>query len=74
MDLLLSLDETAFDMALLRDNANLLVVGAAPFRTFAALYNRRFGYEKVERVNGGNMAPGKRMKRFVEVFVLLCCL
>ena len=34
----MSSEETVFDMSLMRENASLLVMGALPFRTFAASY------------------------------------
>ena len=42
-EFLLSSDR-AVDLSLLRQFANLLVVGAVPFSTYAKSYNRRFGY------------------------------
>ena len=65
LDFLLSSEETAFDMALMRENASLLVTGALPFRTFAASYNRRFGYVKTKSSVNGENSKAKRMKRFV---------
>ncbi|CAB3997256.1 Hypothetical predicted protein [Paramuricea clavata] len=62
MDFLLSSDETAFDMSLLWQTASLLVLGAVPFRTMAASYNRRFGYDKVKNRTMDQSRP-KRMKR-----------
>lgn len=41
-DYLLSSDETAFDMDILKDLSSLLVVGALPFSTYAAAFNKRF--------------------------------
>ena len=43
-EFLLSFEDTAVDLSLLRQFANLLVVGAVPFSTYAKSYNRRFGY------------------------------
>ena len=43
---LLSTEDTAFDMSLIRQCCSLLVVGAVAFSTFTAAYNRRFGYLK----------------------------
>ena len=43
-EFLLSSEDTAVDLSLLRQFANLLVVGAVPFPTYAKSYNRRFGY------------------------------
>jgi hypothetical protein len=44
MDFLMLSEEIAFDMSLMRESASLLVMGALTFQTFAASYNRRFGY------------------------------
>lgn len=43
---LLSTEDTAFEMSLLRQCASLLIVGAVAFSTFTASYNRRFQYVK----------------------------
>lgn len=59
---MLSLEDTAFDIELLKDCSNLLVIGATPFSTYASSYNRRFGYNKTER-NEQNGTTVKRMKR-----------
>lgn len=40
---LLTSEETAIDIDLLKDMTNLLIVGAVPFSTYAKSYNRRFG-------------------------------
>ena len=47
LDFLLSTEDTAFKFALLQQYAQLLVLGALPFSTFAASYNRRFNYQNV---------------------------
>ena len=47
MEFMISSEETVFDMTLMRENASLLVMGALPFRTFAASYNRRFGLTSI---------------------------
>ena len=60
----MSFEETVFDMQMMKENASLLVMGALPFRTFAAFYNRRFGYNKVQGELDGERNKGKRMKRF----------
>ena len=65
MDFLMSSEETVFDMQLMKENASLLVMGAVPFRTFAASYNRRFGYQKFESKFDKERNKEKRMKRFV---------
>ena len=43
---LFSSEDTAFDISLLRQAANLLIVGAVPFATFAMAFNRKFRYNK----------------------------
>ena len=43
-EFLLSSEDTAFDMSLIRQCGNFLVVGAVPFSTFAKTYNRQFGF------------------------------
>lgn len=55
-----ALGDTAFDMTLLRECSSLLLVGAMPFSTYAASYNRRFGYNKEVLPD---QSKGKRMKR-----------
>ncbi len=70
MEFLILSEETVFDMTLMRENASLLVMGALPFRTFAASYNRRFKYgSSLGNVNG-EKSKVKRMKRF-EAFLLI---
>jgi len=44
---------------------NLLVIGAVPFSTYAASYNRRFQYSKMATTNDID-AKVKRMKRYVD--------
>ena len=58
---LLSTEDTAFDMSLLKQCCSLLIVGAVAFSTFTASYNRRFGYLK--RTPHLIETPRKRMKR-----------
>ena len=58
---LLSTEDTAFDMTLLNECANLLVVGAVPFSTFASAYNRQFAYKSETTTEG--LPKTKRMKR-----------
>ena len=42
---LLSSEDTAFQMALVKQCGNFLVVGAVSFATFSQTFNRRFGYD-----------------------------
>lgn len=49
LDFLLSTEDTAFDVQLLKECSNLLVMGAMPFSTYASSYNRRFGYNKTSK-------------------------
>jgi len=58
---LLSTEDTAFDMTLLKECSSLLVVGAVPFSTFTTAYNRRFGYASV--IHKQDIPNSKRMKR-----------
>ena len=58
---LLSTEDTAFDMTLLKECSNLLVVGAVPFSTFSSAYNRRFGYRSENKIE--ELRKPKRMKR-----------
>ena len=44
---LLSSEDTAFQMDVLAECNNLLVIGTVPFSTYAASYNRRFQYCKM---------------------------
>lgn len=66
---LLSSEDTAFDLSLIRQCASLLVVGAVPFFTFARSYNRRFDYtgycDDTEGYCVEEKATVKRMKRLV---------
>lgn len=64
LDFFMSSEETVFDIALIQECMSLLVVGAVPFSTFAASYNRRFGYRKLKDV-GSHEGNVKRMKRCV---------
>lgn len=43
---MLSTEDTAFDLSLLKQCGSLLIVGAVAFSTFTASYNRRFQYLK----------------------------
>lgn len=65
LDFLLSTEDTAFELALLRQHAHLLVLGAVPFSTFAAYYNRRFGYCSGDSEELGQQPKVKRMKKYV---------
>lgn len=58
---LLSTEDTAFDMTLLHECSNLLVVGAVPFSTFSSAYNRRFQYRSENNLK--ELPKPKRMKR-----------
>jgi len=62
-EFLLSSEDTAFHLPLIRQCASLLNVGAVPFSTFATSYNRQFSYSKesCSEINGS--VGGKRMKR-----------
>jgi hypothetical protein len=51
---LLSTEETAFDVRLLKNFASLLVVGAIPFTTYADAYNRQFSFINKEAHDKGN--------------------
>ncbi len=70
MEFLISSEETVFDMTLMRENASLLVMGALPFTTFAASYNRRFKYGSSLGNADREKSKVKRMKRF-ETFLLI---
>lgn len=61
LDYLLSTEDTAFEMTFLQDYANLLFLGALPFSTYAASYNRRFGYYQTSNADGRPKV--KRMKK-----------
>ena len=54
LDFIQSSEDTAFDVQLLEECCNLLVVGAMPFSTYASSYNRRFGYNKTYRSEKNN--------------------
>lgn len=60
---LLSSEDTAFDVNLLNECSNLLFVGAVPFSTYAASYNRRNGYSK-QPESSTEPKKNKRMKRY----------
>ena len=64
-EFLLSSEDTAFEMDVLAQCNNLLVIGAVPFSTYATSYNRRFQYCKMATMN--EIDPKvKRMKRYVD--------
>ena len=62
-EFLLSSEDTAFHLSLIRQCASLLNVGAVPFSTFASSYNRRFHYSKEGSSEVNGSVGGKRMKR-----------
>ena len=64
-EFLLSSEDTAFQMDVLAEYNNLLVIGAVPFSTYAASYNRRFQYSKMATTNDIDTKV-KRMKRYVD--------
>lgn len=61
----MSSEDTAFQMDVLAQCSNLLVMGAVLFSTYAASYNRRFQYSKMAITNAID-AKVKRMKRYVD--------
>jgi len=64
LDFLLSSEDTASQLALLRQYSQLPVLGALPFSTFAASYNRRFNYHSVYPEFGDDELPKvKRQKK-----------
>ena len=68
-EFLLSSEDTAFEIDVLAELCSLLVIGAVPFSTYAASYNRRFQYCKVGITDDPDPRD-KRMKRYVGKFVL----
>ena len=44
-EFLLSSEDTGFEIDVLAELSNLLVIGAVPFSTYAASYNRRFSID-----------------------------
>ena len=50
-EFLLSSEDTAFQMDVLAEYNNLLVIGTVSFSTYAASYNRRFQYCKMATTN-----------------------
>ena len=65
---LLSTEDTAFELALLRQYSQLLVLGALPFSTFAASYNRQFNYSSGDpEFCEGDHPKVKRLKKYVRL-------
>ena len=64
-EFLLSSEDTAFQMDVLAECNNLLVIGTVSFSTYAASYNRRFQYCKMATTNDIDPTV-KRMKRYVD--------
>ena len=62
LEFLQSSEDSAFEMALLEQYSNLLIVGAIPFSTYTQSYNRRFGYHKDNALEE-NHHKVKRSKR-----------
>lgn len=55
--------------------ANLLVVDAVPFATFAQTFNRKFGYDVSCKIGHKGTSSGpaiKRMKRWVNICYIFC--
>ena len=72
-EFLLSSEDTAIQMALVKQCANFSVVGAVPFATFAQTFNRKVGYEATCK-KGNQGTPGgpaiKQMKRWVNMYYI----
>ena len=65
LEFLLSTKDTAFEFAFLHQYSQLLILGALPFSTFAASYNRRFNYRTVDQEFCGDDHPKvKTLKRY----------
>ena len=60
-EFLLTSEETAFHVPLLKECGSLLLVDALPFSSFASSYNHRFGYRKLK--DRCDKSKAKRMKR-----------
>ena len=69
LEFLVSSEDTAFEMDVLAEFSNLLVIGAVPFSTYASSYNRRFQYCKVATSNNV-VARVKRMKRYGDTVIV----
>ena len=65
LEFLLSTEDTAFEFSLLQQYAHLLVLGALPFSTFAASYNRLFNYHNVDPEVCEVHPRVKRLKKYV---------
>ena len=61
-EFLLSSEDTSFQMDVLAEISNLLIIGAVPFSTYVSSYNRRFQYSEVATTNDVDSRV-KRMKR-----------
>lgn len=57
-----SFKDTAFEMNLLQESSNLLIIGTVPFKTYASSFNRRFCYVQAT-TDGEHKQTAKRMKR-----------
>ena len=68
---LLSFEDTAFHLSLIRQCASLLNVGAVPFSTFVSSYNGRFYYSKEDCSEINGSVGGKRMKKEAKDYCLL---
>ena len=66
-DFLLSTEDTAFDVQLLKECSNLLIMGAMPLSTYASSYSRRFGYNRT-KVDEELAPTVKRMKQYVMLY------
>ena len=62
-EFLLTSEDTAFQNALVKQCANVLVVGAVPFASFAQTFNRRFGYDGSSKSNENGIQSGPAVKR-----------
>ena len=60
IDFLLSSEDTAVGLSLIRQCANLLIVGAVAFSTYAKSYNRLFGYHGNLEVTGSLVTEDSR--------------
>jgi hypothetical protein len=63
-EFLQSSEDSAFEMDLLSEYSNLLILGAFPFSTYAQSYNRRFGYHK-QATPAETQQKIKRLKRYI---------
>ena len=60
IDFLLSSEDTAAGLCLIRQCANLLIVGAVAFSTYAKSYNRLSGYHGNLEATGSSAAEDSR--------------